>query len=173
MSLKPQDILVLLKLIVLGDKSWSYNDLAYKLRMSPAEVHAALKRAIAAQLAHLESNKPKVLAAPLLKFLTYGIRHAFYVERGEPTIGMPTAHAASPLAEHFHQSETELPPVWPHPEGPVRGISFSPLYKSAPEAAKLDQDLYELLVLVDAIRGGRARERNIAVNELEKRLTNA
>jgi hypothetical protein len=44
------------------------------------------------------------------------------------------------------------------------------LYKLAPQAARADPALYELLVLVDAIRGGRAREHNIAVKELAKRL---
>ncbi len=58
----------------------------------------------------------------------------------------------------------------PDPKGEVRGESFSPLYKSAPKAAKKDPKLYELLVLVDAIRGGRARERGFAMKELKKRL---
>jgi hypothetical protein len=52
----------------------------------------------------------------------------------------------------------------------VRGTALSPLYSAAPKAARSDPQLYELLVLVDAIRGGRARERDIAVKELNKRL---
>jgi hypothetical protein len=44
------------------------------------------------------------------------------------------------------------------------------LYSLAPRAARSDPQLYELLVLVDSIRGGRARERAIAVKELKKRL---
>ncbi|MEW8571668.1 MAG: hypothetical protein AB2571_17810, partial [Candidatus Thiodiazotropha sp.] len=51
MILKPQDILVLLKLVAQGDRAWSYNRLAVKLGMSPSEVHGAIKRAIAANLA--------------------------------------------------------------------------------------------------------------------------
>ncbi len=52
----------------------------------------------------------------------------------------------------------------------MRGQAFSPLYKLAPRAALSDPKFYELLVLVDAIRGGRARERQIAIEELKKRL---
>lgn len=48
-------------------------------------------------------------------------------------------------------------------------MAFSPLYKSAPQAARRDEKLYELLALVDAIRG-RARERDLAARELRKRL---
>lgn len=77
--------------------------------------------------------------------------------------------AAPPLNEHF-VSEDEPSPVWPDPEGDVRGTAFSPLYSAAPKAARSDPQLYELLVLVDAIRGGRARESDIAVKELNKRL---
>jgi hypothetical protein len=49
-------------------------------------------------------------------------------------------------------------------------LAFSPLYKAAPTAARKDPKLYELLALVDAVRGGRARERTTAVRLLEKRL---
>ena len=44
MVLKPQDVLVLLKLVALQEKDWSYNRLAIELGMSPAEVHASAKR---------------------------------------------------------------------------------------------------------------------------------
>ena len=73
------------------------------------------------------------------------------------------------MKEYFIDS-TEPPSVWPDPEGEVRGLAFSPLYKLAPQAARSDEKLYELLVLVDALRGGRAREREIASKELRTRL---
>ena len=82
---------------------------------------------------------------------------------------MPTSYAAKPLSSEFI-SDNDPPPVWPDPDGEIRGVSFSPLYKSAPHAAKKDSRLYELLVLIDAIRGGRAREREFARNELSIRL---
>jgi hypothetical protein len=40
----------------------------------------------------------------------------------------------------------------------------------APQAARHDLQLYEYLVLVDAIRGGRAREKERATTELRNRL---
>jgi hypothetical protein len=49
-------------------------------------------------------------------------------------------------------------------------VGFAPLYKSAPMAALRDPVLYEFLALADAIRDGRARERNLAERELVKRL---
>jgi hypothetical protein len=52
----------------------------------------------------------------------------------------------------------------------VRGYEFSPLYSSVPHACKVDPKLYEFLVLVDAIRDGRARERKIAIKEIQSRI---
>ena len=81
---------------------------------------------------------------------------------------MPTAHSARPLSEIITSSEIY---VWPDEEGIARGQSIEPLYSSVPKAIKGDVRLYELLALVDAIRVGKARERNIAVEELTKRMT--
>jgi hypothetical protein len=67
----------------------------------------------------------------------------------------------------------EPPPVWPYAKGSVRGISFLPLHRSVPEAAMKDPKLYEMLALLDAIRDGRAREREIAVRELSTRIDQA
>ena len=90
-------------------------------------------------------------------------------DRGEITRGIPTLHAGPPLSKML-VSSGDPPPVWPDPEGDVRGQSFSPLYKSVPKAARQDLSLYEILVLTDAIRGGRPREREIAVKEIQNRL---
>jgi len=63
--------------------------------------------------------------------------------------------------------------VWPYAKGTVRGISFLPLHRSVPEAALRNTELYEMQALVDAIRDGRAREREIAVRELTQRIDQA
>jgi hypothetical protein len=45
-----------------------------------------------------------------------------------------------------------------------------PLYKGAPKAALLDSKFYVVLALSDAIRSGRTRERNLAIELLEKEI---
>lgn len=169
MNLKPQDVLFLLKLVARGRMPWSFNGLAVELGMSPSEVHGAGKRVLAARLAINEGRSIRPNSRNLEEFLVHGIQYVFVPDRGGLNRGMPTGYAASPLDSLFMDSN-EPPPVWPDPEGEVRGESFSPLYKSAPVAAKNDSKLYELLALVDAIRGGRAREREIAKKELSLRL---
>jgi hypothetical protein len=85
---------------------------------------------------------------------------------------MPTAHAAPVLRSHFVADDV-LPPVWPDPEGTVRGESYQPIYRSAVRAARRDPQMYECLALVDAIRGGRARERKTAEGLLRQRIEHA
>lgn len=167
MVLRPQDILILLKLITLDGQGWTYASLAQDLSMSPSEVHAGVKRAVAAHLADPQNNLP--IRSALDEFLMHGVKYAFPPDHGGLTRGIPTGFAAAPLIDMIAQPD-EPPPVWPDPEGKVRGYEFSPLFKSVPKAAARDKKLYELLVLVDAIRGGRARERDIAVKELRARL---
>ena len=62
--------------------------------------------------------------------------------------------------------------VWPDANGKQRGIALKPIYHSVPKALREnpDQDFYELLAIVDVIRSGRARERNLAVQLLKERL---
>ena len=169
MILKPQDVVILLKLVALGNEDWSFSTLSTALYMSPSEVHAGSHRAIAAGLAVKTNDRIKPAIRSLEELLIHGLRYVFVPDRGEITRGMPTLHAGPPLSQML-VSSSDPPPVWPDPEGNVRGQSFSPLYKSVPKAAGQDHQLYELLVLTDAIRGGRQREREIAVKEISKRL---
>lgn len=169
MILKPQDILIVLKLLAIGRRPWTYAPLAVELGMSPSQLHSAVKRVLHSRLAISRSNAVTPQLRNLREFLVHGLKYVFVPQMGELARGIPTAHAAPPLAKYFLASE-EPPPVWPHPQGSVRGVAFSPLYKLAPAAALADPALYELLVIVDAIRGGRAREQSVAIKQLDKRL---
>jgi hypothetical protein len=167
MSLKEHDIVVILKLVSLGERRWSYPSLAEDLAMIPSGVFGSVKRAVECKLLDPESKKPR--RAAVEEFLIHGLKYVFPPKRGGLTRGMPTSYAAPPLDTQLVQSN-EHPPVWPYAQGTVRGYSFSPLHKSVPQVAEKDVLLYELLALVDAIRGGRARESSIAVEELRARL---
>ncbi len=50
MNLKPQDFLVALKLLALGDRHWTYAGLAHELGLSASEAHAAVQRGLAVGL---------------------------------------------------------------------------------------------------------------------------
>ena len=168
MFAKPQDIVVLLKWLC-SPEAKGYGELASELGMSVGEVHAATRRAVEAGLFDAKNMRPRV--ASLKEYLVHGVKYAFPARRGAPSRGMPTSHAGPPLREHFQREKTgDLLPVWPDPEGKVLGYALEPLFRSVPYAARQDRNLYELLTLVDALREGRARERNMAAAELERRL---
>jgi len=174
MLLKPQDVVVALKLIAVGDVRWTYVQLYYELYISASEINAGIKRLAQANLVILNNENrnvpPAIIRTALIEFLLHGVKYAYPPERGELTRGMPTAYAAPPLSGKILQPK-EPPPVWPDKDSKVKGYSFLPLYKTVPKAARQDLKLYELLALVDAIRDGRARERKMAERELTKRIT--
>jgi DNA-binding Lrp family transcriptional regulator len=169
MPLKPQDIMVALKLSTYERKRPPMSVIASDLQMSPSEIHAAIKRLQQARLLHGPEMQEKPNLAALEEFLLHGVKYAFPAEHGQMTRGVPTSFAAPPLKDEIASGD-ELPPVWPWGEGETRGVALEPLYRTAPAAALRDPALYELLALVDAIRDGRARERKIAEKELIARL---
>jgi hypothetical protein len=169
-SLKPQDLCILLKIVALGRVPWSYSQLAFELAMSASEAHAGVKRAVGASLMRIEEGWGYPDPCALEEFLVHGVKYVFAPGRGGLVRGIPTAHAAPPLSR-LVEHNGEAPPVWPDEAGEVRGYEFAPLYKSVPQAARRDRRLYELLALVDAIRGGGERE--LAVSELRFRLAAA
>lgn len=166
-GIKPQDVLVLLKILSLRHKAWRAIDVAQELGISPSEVSMALGRA--RRVGFLDEAKRTVMTAPVFEFLVHGLKYAFPAELGAMCRGIPTAHSAPGLSKRIVSEEHDQC-VWPSEEGDLRGQGVSPLYKTAPHAAKRDPQLHELLALVDALRIGRARERKIAAQEIEKRL---
>lgn len=168
--LKPQDIMIILKLCSVNNSSWTQASLAQDLSMSPSEINAGLKRAEQSNLVRkLESGKYKTVKRNLEEFLIHGIKYCFPPVKGEPTRGQVTAYAG-PVLQEVMQQGSDLAPVWPDPEGQVRGYAFEPLYPSAIHAIKKDEKLYRLLSLVDALREGRAREAKVAQKHLKEEL---
>lgn len=166
-ALKPQDVLVLLKLAVIREPMWTYAGLAGDLGLSVSEAHAAVKRLVVAQLVFADSRT--VFHGNAVEFLVHGVRYAFPGGWGSQAVGLPTAYAAPPLNEHILPG-TALPPVWASGLGATPGIALTPLYRSVPEAAHRDGELYELLTLVDSLRIGKARERMIAAQLIRERI---
>jgi len=165
---KSLDIYVLLKLSLI-DQFSSYVGLGNQLMMSASEVHASVQRSIIAGLIHPESRRP--MRRPLEEYLFHGVQYAFPAPLGAVTRGVPTAYAAPPLNLLIEYSD--LPPVWLSSKGDVKGVRIEPLHKSAQHMREKDPRFYEVLALVDALRMGRRREYDRAVEELKRRLFSA
>ncbi|TKD66793.1 MarR family transcriptional regulator [Flavobacterium sp. ASW18X] len=161
----PLDLVILLKIASYKDVSWFQQDLASELGISQSEVSKSLNRSKYAGL--LLPNGKNILPMAFLEFLRYGLPYVFPVKPGPVVRGLPTSHSAKPLSDDIQSSEAY---VWPYGKGTVRGHSIVPLYPTVPEAALKDENLYELLALVDALRVGRAREKELAIKALKHHL---
>jgi len=164
-GMRPQDVVVLLKIVAAKDNKWRNIDIANAIKISPSEISEALNRCKIARL--IDSKKRKVNVISFKEFLIYGLKYVFPVEPGALVRGIPTAHSASPINEHISSEEIY---VWPYAKGNQKGQALEPLYKTLPETVLEDKLFYELLSIVDTIRVGRAREIKFAIEELEKRL---
>jgi hypothetical protein len=109
-------------------------------------------------------NPVRVHAQALAEFALHGAKYAFPGVRLPLAVGVPTSHSAPAFAGVFAPGSSDF--VWPHPNGSVRGIGVEPLHPSVPFAAMQDAKLYEMLALFDALRVGKARERNMAMARL-------
>ena len=167
--MRPQDIVVLLKIIAVKHDDWYNSDLAQSLKISPSEISEVLNRCKIAGL--IDSKKRKVNINSFMEFLVYGLKYVFPIEPGAIVKGIPTAHSASPINEHISSGSDAY--VWASAKGTHRGQAIEPLFKSIPQIVQEDKIFYELLVIVDTIRVGRVREINIAKEELETRLKHA
>lgn len=167
--MRPQDILVLLKIISMKNPYWLNLDIAKSLNISQSEVSEALNRCKIARL--IDGDKRKVFRNSFKEFLVYGLKYVFPVEPGPIVRGIPTAHSASPIKEYISSGSENF--VWPYSKGKLRGQAVEPLYNTIPLIIHNDQLFYELLVIIDTLRVGRAREIKIAIEELDKRLKNA
>lgn len=174
--LKPQDIVLLLKMLSLSQgEMTTQNKLAILLCMSVSEVNAGTKRLVSSGLLSpvLVGNKVEVIANELAceECLIFGVKYFFPVQLGEYTRGIATSYAAPILEKHFILGDDPIP-VWPYGEGDRRGLALEPLYSSVPKSLTQhpDQLFYELLVLVDAIRSGRVRERDMAIKLLREKM---
>jgi len=165
-GMRPQDILVLLKIISLHNHKWRNIDIANALKLSPSETSEALNRCKIAKL--IDGKKRNVHINSFKEFLIYGLKYVFPAEIGPTVRGIPTAHSAPPISESISQGSDTY--VWPSAIGTKRGQSLKPLYKTIPEISQENKSFYELLVIIDTLRVGRAREIKIAIEELEKRM---
>jgi hypothetical protein len=164
-GMRPQDIVILLKIATLQDKSWHAKDLAHSLNISASEVSESLHRSQLAQL--IAADKRQIMKRNLLDFIEFGLRYVFPAEQGAIQRGMATAISGPPLNRQF---SSELGFVWPWAEGLERGQAIEPLHPGVPYASSKDMALYEMLTLIDAIRLNRSREAQAALLELRRRI---
>ena len=132
---------------------------------SIGEVHNAERRLRAGRL--LKPSSREVEREPLMRFVRWGVPHAFPatvgpLSRGIATACLPTAPGA------VDPPEAEF--VWPDPLGRTRGQALAPPYRGAPRLSAQSPELKGLVSLLDLVRVGGTREQAAAVDEIGRRM---
>src|SRR6056297_2826388 len=132
-QMKPQDIVVLAKLIAYDDPGYTQMGLSLSLEMSQSEISSSISRST---YAGLLMNKGKEVNRKLFfDFIKYGLAVVFPQHPGAIVRGTLTAHSAPPLDMEIVSEEKY---VWPYAKGQSRGQSVTPLYPTVPKAIALD-----------------------------------
>jgi hypothetical protein len=165
--IKKSDIYVLSGLLA-HEGEWSYRSLADRLHVPHPVVQRALSRT---QDAGLYSAERRAVHVPHFEeFALHALRFVAPTQMGALVPGVPAAWAAEPMAGAIRSSGNEPPPVWPYARGQVRGQAIEPLHPAAPEAAEGWPELGEVLALLDSLRAGDARVRQVAGDLLLRTL---
>lgn len=162
-GMRPQDIVILLKLVIDADQEILIRDLSAKLHISASEVSESLNRSAIAKI--LDPSTREVNKEAFLKFLEFGLPYVFPAQLGPVMKGLYTAHSESSLYLSF-SSEEKL--VWADDQGKERGQSITPLYPTVTSAVRKERLLYKLLALCDIIRIGDPSDKNKAVWQLRE-----
>lgn len=148
--IKPQDVMLLLKMMANPYITYSQSEIAKQLCYSQSSVNDGLKRLEEVMLIRHSnpdifkneeiSVKPDYILNHLhiRKFLEYTPKYWFVAKRGPVTRGIKTCSDC----------------VWPHEDGTVISYSIQPIYKSVPDSLLKypDFDFYELLKKLDKNR---------------------
>lgn len=158
------DILVLVWLAA-HPGPWTFRSLGEELGMDAAALHRSIGRLKNVKLLDSERHLNR---ANVEEFLLHGVPYVAPGELGAEDRGIPTAWGVEPLRSALAGDGPG--PVWPSPGGTSRGPALEPVSQAAPGLAAKDPAFSQWLGLVDAIRVGRARERELASCELSRRI---
>jgi hypothetical protein len=166
--LGPTDIYVLTGVLADDRDGLTLRQLAAMLHVDHTLVHRALKRAEAAGLYNMSSKQ--VNRANFEELMAHAGRFIVPARLGELTRGVPAAWAAEPISTIIHQSSQEPPPVWPDAFGAVRGQALQPLHPAKVAASQDNPTLASFLSIIDSLRAGDTRVREVAAVSLHEML---
>ena len=115
-GMRPQDIVILLKIMLLNGKKWTFAELASSLQISETEVFFTIERNKLAGI--VCPDKSRVNKLTLREFLIYGLKYVFPPQVGHSARGIATAHSAPPVKEHISEGNDHY--VWAYYKGTKR-----------------------------------------------------
>jgi hypothetical protein len=135
-------------------------DIAEAIGISPGEVSKGTQRLVASHLVVERSGDIFSETGAMLEWLCYGVRYAYSFESTGYGRGMATSWNCPVLKSEVVSPSPAL--VWQTVGGDTEGALIKPIHQSVPLAASRDTLLYQVMSLIEAIRGGKPRELAIA-----------
>ncbi len=117
--MRPQDVVILLKILGMENQEWQYRDLSVSLLISISEISESLNRSHMAGL--IDESRRKVYRKSLMEFIESGLHYVFPQVPGSMVTGIATAHSYPYYKSRF---VSELNYVWPDEEGNMRGLTI-------------------------------------------------
>ncbi|MFZ6011768.1 MAG: hypothetical protein ACOYXT_15605 [Bacteroidota bacterium] len=163
-TIRPQDIVVLLKIVVLAQtgNDWLKKDLADSLNLANSEITKVFERLRFTGLI----VGTRVQSLTFYEYLIYGLKATFPPSLGPEVRGLLTGSGALPEG-----NITGSDYVWAHAEGKTKGTSITPLYSEVVFASEKDHNLYLALSACEMLRVGRVTEINFARQWLKVFIT--
>jgi len=161
--LKNIDNIVIVALHLWKSRFGSQAELAEMLGISPAGLSRSLARLDFARL--ITRRDLSVINLHAVEYLVHGFRWFFPARIGTRVRGLPTAHSAPPLNERISSQEVI---VWPAEFGTVTGLELKPVYHSIPALCVAHPEFYPVFSVLDSLRTGRARERELAARYIQE-----
>jgi hypothetical protein len=162
-----RNIAVLLKIIAMRNRAWNQQVLSAELEIPQSEISNSLKKLRQSRLLVKSNKNDIVVLSACEEFFLHGFRYVFplnHVGRGR---GIVTSYAAPVFRNEFLADANK--PVWINKFGNDEGIGVEPLYDKLSDAIinNPDNEFYNLLATVDALREPRLRERNLAKEQFK------
>lgn len=169
-SLKPQDLLVAVKIALTPQDAFTYGRLAAAVGLVPSRVHASVKFLTLARLV-TGSSRDGLFAnnARLVELIVHGVPFIFPALIGGASRGMATGISQLDAGSNLSIS-AESDYVWPDAAGVDRGNAISPIHSSVVTASRNDPAVHKMFSAIDALRIGAAREREMAVHFIRSKL---
>lgn len=164
---KPSDVYVLTGLLAQVD-GWTYRSLAGSLRVAHPVVQRALSRSGEAGL--YVPERREVNLPSFEEFAVHALRFVAPERLGTVVPGVPAAWATEPVSSAIRTAGEDLPPVWPYARGRVRGQALEPLHPAAVRAVEGRPRLGEYLSVLDSLRAGDTRVRQVSAELLGRML---
>ena len=162
MALQPVDLVVAATAarIETAHGQWRPTDVQRALHLPWATLDRSLHRLRKATVLR-DQTLNRIALASLLPAL----RYLFPLEIDESCVerGVPTGYASAAFDGKIRYAVAQ---VWPDPAGSALGHPVLPLHPNVPAVASQNPDLGAVFTLLDAVRGGRAREVGIAAEKL-------